>query len=57
MVGRARGVGGEPVIGNIFLPTIPREAIPGTGGGRSSGSVAELGLDLADFSWNCVENA
>ena len=29
MVGRARRVGTEPVIGNIFLPTLPREAIPG----------------------------
>jgi hypothetical protein len=56
MVGRARRVGTELVIGNIFLPTIPRVAIPGDGGRRGSGSVAELGLDPADFSWNCVEN-
>jgi len=35
----------------------PREAIPGDGDGKGSGSVAELGLDPADVGSNCVENA
>ena len=41
MVGRARGVGREPVIGIIFLPTSPREAIPGMVVGEKAAQLPE----------------
>jgi len=43
MVGRARRVGTEPVIGIIFLPTSPREAIPGMVVGEKAAQLPEQG--------------
>lgn len=56
MVGRARRVGTEPVIGNIFLPTIPREAIPGMVVGSVWWLSDWLGLARANVGWNWVGN-
>ena len=59
MVGRAQRVGTEPVIGSIFLPTIPRDAISGmVVGGRAAQlpeqssirpMLAEIALKTPDF--------